>query len=590
MDRDQVLSQRVVEGMIADGDTIVIFEDYVLRLNGWLDKHPGGSLVIQHMVGRDATDEITAYHSAATLRTMKAYRIGRKPMGPWLNKTPPVRGGVFRSYSLHNEPDVPESSIWISEPESLSDDADNDSSDDLLSDRLSSSYTPASLSPCSTPSLHGVDVPNAGISRLSLEKGLSLRRRIASSASSTTSSAATPPTKCPVQYTDWAVQQGVDKGRRDYPSVDPIVQQGIVNRYRALHQQIHDEGLDSCRYIEYGKEMMRYTSLFVGFLTALHYGWYMTSAVMLGLFWHQIMFTAHDAGHLAITQVFAIDTLIGMFIADFCCGLSIGWWKSSHNVHHLITNQPEHDPDIQNVPLFATCPSFFRSLRSTYYNFVFVWDAAADLIVPYQKYIYYPIMALARFNLYFLSWIHLLSGKSSSLGSTKAWWIRPTEIAFCSCYWFFFGYCLVWRSLPTWTIRVAFVLVSHIVTMPLHVQITLSHWGMSTSDLGESESFAQRQLRTTMDVDCPAWLDFIHGGLQFQAVHHLFPRVPRHNLRRVQTLVKEFCQETGVPYSILGFVDGNQKVIGRLDEVSEQLRMMLDCQKHMAETGESGLH
>ncbi|PTB37174.1 hypothetical protein M441DRAFT_201036 [Trichoderma asperellum CBS 433.97] len=547
MDRDQVLSQRVVEGMIADGDTIVIFEDYVLRLNGWLDKHPGGSLVIQHMVGRDATDEITAYHSAATLRTMKAYRIGRKPMGPWLNKTPPVRGGVFRSYSLHNEPDVPES-------------------------------------------LHGVDVPNAGISRLSLEKGLSLRRRIASSASSTTSSAATPPTKCPVQYTDWAVQQGVDKGRRDYPSVDPIVQQGIVNRYRALHQQIHDEGLDSCRYIEYGKEMMRYTSLFVGFLTALHYGWYMTSAVMLGLFWHQIMFTAHDAGHLAITQVFAIDTLIGMFIADFCCGLSIGWWKSSHNVHHLITNQPEHDPDIQNVPLFATCPSFFRSLRSTYYNFVFVWDAAADLIVPYQKYIYYPIMALARFNLYFLSWIHLLSGKSSSLGSTKAWWIRPTEIAFCSCYWFFFGYCLVWRSLPTWTIRVAFVLVSHIVTMPLHVQITLSHWGMSTSDLGESESFAQRQLRTTMDVDCPAWLDFIHGGLQFQAVHHLFPRVPRHNLRRVQTLVKEFCQETGVPYSILGFVDGNQKVIGRLDEVSEQLRMMLDCQKHMAETGESGLH
>lgn len=52
------------------------------------------------------------------------------------------------------------------------------------------------------------------------------------------------------------------------------------------------------------------------------------------------MFVAHDAGHRAITQIFEIDTLIGMFIADFCCGLSIGWWKSSHNVHHLITNAP----------------------------------------------------------------------------------------------------------------------------------------------------------------------------------------------------------------------------------------------------------
>lgn len=52
------------------------------------------------------------------------------------------------------------------------------------------------------------------------------------------------------------------------------------------------------------------------------------------------MFTAHDGGHLAITSIFAVDTLIAMFVADFCCGLSIGWWKSSHNVHHLVTNSP----------------------------------------------------------------------------------------------------------------------------------------------------------------------------------------------------------------------------------------------------------
>jgi sphingolipid 8-(E)-desaturase len=52
------------------------------------------------------------------------------------------------------------------------------------------------------------------------------------------------------------------------------------------------------------------------------------------------MFSAHDAGHCAITHNFKIDTLIGLFIADFCCGLSMGWWKSSHNVHHLITNMP----------------------------------------------------------------------------------------------------------------------------------------------------------------------------------------------------------------------------------------------------------
>ncbi len=60
MCRDSILTPRLVEGMVAAGHTIVIFEDMVLRLDSWLDKHPGGRLAILHMVGKDATDEIKA--------------------------------------------------------------------------------------------------------------------------------------------------------------------------------------------------------------------------------------------------------------------------------------------------------------------------------------------------------------------------------------------------------------------------------------------------------------------------------------------------------------------------------------------------
>jgi len=60
MDRDRLISALEIEGMIADGHAIVILEDAVLRLDSWLDKHPGGRLVILHMVGKDATDEIHA--------------------------------------------------------------------------------------------------------------------------------------------------------------------------------------------------------------------------------------------------------------------------------------------------------------------------------------------------------------------------------------------------------------------------------------------------------------------------------------------------------------------------------------------------
>lgn len=301
------------------------------------------------------------------------------------------------------------------------------------------------------------------------------------------------------------------------------------------------------------------------------------------------MFTAHDAGHRGITHHFVTDSLIAIFIADLCCGLSMGWWKSSHNVHHLVTNDPAHDPDIQNTPLFATAPAFFRSLASSYYDgFVYAWDAAADRLVPYQRYTYYPVMAIARFNLYLLSWLHVLSPRSSGLG--RAAWIRPAEFAGMAIYWYLYGYLLLYCSIPSWTMRVVFLLVSHLATFPLHVQITLSHWGMSTADLGSTESFPQRQLRTTMDVQCPAWLDWIHGGLQFQIVHHLFPRVPRHNLRALQVLVREFAEETGLRYSIYGFVEGNGVVLSRLEEVAQQVRLMSKCQEYMVETGESGLH
>ncbi|KAK5241276.1 Delta 8 Fatty Acid Desaturase [Cryomyces antarcticus] len=133
-------------------------------------------------------------------------------------------------------------------------------------------------------------------------------------------------------------------------------------------------------------------------------------------------------------------------------------------------------------------------------------------------------------------------------------------------------------------------MVSHATTMPLHVQITLSHFAMSTADVGVAESFPQRMLRTTMDVDCPAWLDFVHGGLQFQAVHHLYPRIPRHNLRRTQKLVQQFCEDVGIPYALYGFVDGNRQVVGKLADVGRQAAILAQCQKTLAQSADLGMH
>lgn len=106
------------------------------------------------------------------------------------------------------------------------------------------------------------------------------------------------------------------------------------------------------------------------------------------------------------------------------------------------------------------------------------------------------------------------------------------------------------------------------------MQIILSHWSQSTADLGPTETFAHRQLRTTSDVECPPWLDWVHGGLHLQVTHHLFPRLPRHQLARASVLVKAFARERGLEYAEFGFVEGNREVRGVLRGVAEQVKIM----------------
>lgn len=355
----------------------------------------------------------------------------------------------------------------------------------------------------------------------------------------------------------------------------------IAVSFRNLIAKLDHQGLYNCNYWAYLSDVARITTIFAVMVFFLHNGWYVTSSVFLGAFWHQLVFIAHDAGHKGITHNYHIDTLIGMTVGNHLGGLSMGWWKRSHNIHHVITNDPAHDEGIQHLPFMAISTEFFKSLYSTYHDRVMAYNAFAQTAVTYQKYLYYPLLCFGRFNLYVLSLEFILRDK----GPRSNRWHRFYELSGQIFFWFWFGYLIMWCSIPTWTQRFLFLMISHMVTMPLHVQFTLSHFAMSTITPGRNEPWAMQQLRTTMDVDCPAWLDWMHGGLQFQAVHHLFPTMPRHNLRKASEEVKVWSKETGVKYEVYGFVECNSRVLGRLEEVGRQARFLRECQERVLAEG-----
>ncbi|CAG8274257.1 unnamed protein product [Penicillium salamii] len=543
--KDTLLSRRYIEGLIAEGKHVMIYENRVLKVDAWLKYHPGGEKPIEHMVGRDATDEINALHSQEARERMPAYQIGRIE-GTWINFLPPIQGGKYRLYT---------EDTCLSEEEST---------------EQSSSGSSQGESAPPSPIFDPVD-------------SKSTVRQRKSPSSNAVPSATNERTQPQPAFLDARTQEQIDFDIAKYPSLDTARQEEIKRKYRELNERIKAEGLYNCNYFCYAIECCRYT-LFAGLsYMFLRMGWWASSAFFLGCFWHQLVFTAHDAGHMGITHNFHVDTVIGMIIADFLGGLSLGWWKRSHNVHHIVTNEPEHDPDIEHIPFFAISHRFLTSLKSTYYDRIMTFDAPARFFLKIQNYSYYPIMMLARFNLYALSWEYLLKRQAPRKG--PAWWHLYFELAGQIFFWTWFGYGVMYKTLPDATSRIVFLLISHVVPSPLHVQITLSHFAMSTADLGVGESFPQKMLRTTMDVDCPTWLDFFHGGLQFQAIHHLYPRIPRHNLRRTQKFVLEFCRDTGIPYAIFTFYDGNKEVISRLGEVAKQVRLMEECRKSIAESG-----
>jgi fatty acid desaturase len=56
------------------------------------------------------------------------------------------------------------------------------------------------------------------------------------------------------------------------------------------------------------------------------------------------------------------------------------------------------------------------------------------------------------------------------------------------------------------------------------------------------------------------------GGLNYQIEHHLFPSMPRPNLRRAQGLVRDFCAATDLGYSEESFVESFRQIVHHLSD------------------------
>ncbi|KAK1267958.1 Delta(8)-fatty-acid desaturase [Acorus gramineus] len=292
---------------------------------------------------------------------------------------------------------------------------------------------------------------------------------------------------------------------------------------------------------------------------------HLLSGGLMGFLWIQSGWIGHDSGHYRVTTSVWSTRFVQVLTGNCLAGISIAWWKRNHNAHHIAVNSLDFDPDLQHMPFFAVSSKLFNSITSYFYERKMNFDAVSRFLVSYQHWTFYPVMCIARINLFAQSVLLLLSKKKVPN--------RGQEIIGIMVFWVWYPFLV--SFLPNWTERVAFILASFAVTGIQHIQFCLNHFSSSVY-VGHpcGTDWFEKQTVGSLNIDCPPWMDWFHGGLQFQVEHHLFPRLPRCHLRKIAPFVKELCKKHNLEYSSATFWEANKLTVRTLRTAALQARQI----------------
>lgn len=87
----------------------------------------------------------------------------------------------------------------------------------------------------------------------------------------------------------------------------------------------------------------------------------------------------------------------------------------------------------------------------------------------------------------------------------------------------------------------------------------------------DEKDFVSAQVVSTRDIAYTVFVDWFMGGLNYQIEHHLFPTMPRHNLRKIQKDVMDLCRKHNLDYEECSMPIGTKRVVQRLADVSKHI-------------------
>jgi len=294
------------------------------------------------------------------------------------------------------------------------------------------------------------------------------------------------------------------------------------------------------------------------------------SALVMGLFWQQSGWLAHDFCHQQVFSRRAANDAVALFLGNVCQGFSVAWWKAKHNQHHAAPNELDAetklalDPDIDTLPLIA----WSRDMLATA-------AGAPRAIMRHQHRYFVAVLLFARLAWAQGSAAHALAllptkkGARAAPGSARAA-ANPKTSALAEVSTLALHY--------AWTLGAAVAALgplgglAHILASQLFCGLLLSlvfvqsHNAMEV--YSEVKDFMTAQAVSTRDGAPSRWRDWVTCGLNYQLEHHAFPNMPRHHLGAAAGPVRALCEKHGLPYEVVSMPVGTSRVLAHLADVA----------------------
>ena len=331
-------------------------------------------------------------------------------------------------------------------------------------------------------------------------------------------------------------------------------EQESKNLYAALKALVNEAGLLEPQGSYYAVKIAYTVGLFAVGIAALLLltGWArVLVAPYMAFVCAQLGFLSHDLGHKQVFRSNRINNWAGMLLANLLVGMSLSWWNDKHNAHHANPNHDGLDPDI-DIPFMAFSHDQALGKRGL-----------SRLITAYQAFLFFPALTFTTYSMQFASVRFALRERYKlRLPDTAMLWAH---------------FALYYIGLPLllgpWQALVFILVHRGLLGLFIGSVFAPNHKGMLV--LGKDAvrlDFLRKQVLTSRSVRSTPVIDFLYGGLNHQAAHHLFPSMPRNKLRVAAEMTKRFCKEHGISYHETGVRESFIEILQSLHQTSAPLR------------------